>query len=81
MDMEQRLDLMARAEPIVKEAARLEGLTLHPLIEESLVVAVKSHHLTEPGVYRLVEALANVEREAGRLPQKSPVDYAAFRKT
>ncbi len=70
MDAEKRLELMAKAEKIVNEAAESEGITLNPIIAEGLVVAVKLHGLTQPGVYRLVEALANVEREAGRLPLK-----------
>ncbi len=70
MDAEKRLELMAKAEQIVKEAAVSEGVTLNPIMEEGLVTAVKLHGLTQPGVYRLVEALGNVEREAGRLPPK-----------
>ncbi len=70
MDAEQRLELMANAAQIVNEAADSEGIALNPIIAEGLVVAVKLHGLTQPGVYRLVEALANVEREAGRLPLK-----------
>lgn len=70
MNYEERLENMQRAEQIVKEAATSEGFSLNPIIEEGLIVAVKLHGLTQPGVYQLVEALANVEREAGRLPMK-----------
>lgn len=70
MDDEEQLKLIEEAEAVVSEAAREEGLTLHPFMQEGLVVAVKLHKLTHPGVYRLVEALANIEREAGRLPRK-----------
>lgn len=70
MNDEERLKLVQQAEQIVKEAAESEGLKLNPIIEEGLVVAVKLHGLTQPGVYRLIEALANVEREADRMPKK-----------
>lgn len=73
---ENRLELMARAEQIVAEAAASEGVCLRPFMQEGLVVAVKLHGLTQPGVYRLVEALANVERESGRLPPKPKPDWS-----
>jgi len=73
---EERLELMARAEQIVAEAAASEGMVLHPFMQEGLVVAVKLHGLTQPGVYRLVEELANVERESGRLAPKPAPDWS-----
>lgn len=64
---EQQIEWAARAESIVAEAARQSGVALPPLLAEALAQAVRVHGLTQPGVFALVEAYANSERQAGRL--------------
>ena len=67
---EERLDLMHKAESIIVEASKQEGYQLPELLSDALVAAIKLHGLTQAGAFRLVEALANAERQAGRLPPK-----------
>ena len=64
---EQQLEWAARAEEIVAEAARQAGATLPSLFADALAQAVRIHWLSQPGVFALVEAYANSERQAGRL--------------
>ncbi len=75
---EERLNLMNRAESIVAEASKQEGYDLPELLKEALILAIKLNGLSEPGVFNLVEALANVERQAGRLPLK-PFPFEDFK--
>lgn len=75
---EERLDLMNRAESIVAEACRQEDYSLPELLNDALVKAIKLHGLSETGAFALVEACANVERQAGRLPLK-PFPFDGFK--
>jgi hypothetical protein len=75
-DVEQQQAWSEQAEKIVAEAAQEELVELPPLLAEALVMAVRVHHLTRPGVYALVTAYGNSERQAGRLPLKPKADLA-----
>lgn len=74
-DVAQHNEWAARADEIVAEAARQEGVALPTLFSDALAQAVRVHWLSQPGVFALVEAFANCERDAGRLAGKSPVDF------
>ena len=64
---EQQLEWAARADDIVAEAARQASVSLPPLLVDALAQAVRIHWLSQPGVFTLVEAYADSERQAGRL--------------
>lgn len=64
---EQQLEWAARAVVIVDEAARQNNVAVPHLLAETLAQAVRVHGLSQPGVFALVEAYANSERQAGRL--------------
>ncbi|TAL45709.1 MAG: hypothetical protein EPN89_11900 [Methylovulum sp.] len=68
---EDKLDVMNRAESIVAEAVQQEGYDLPELIRDELIKAIKLHGLSQAGAFNLVGAIANVERQAGRLPLKA----------
>ena len=61
-NVEQQLAWGARAPAIVSEAARQEGVTLPELFAEALAQAVRTHGLSQPGVFALVKAYADSER-------------------
>jgi len=64
---EQQNEWSARAEEIVAEAARQSGVAMPPLLADALAQAVRIHWLSQPGVFELVKAYADTERQAGRL--------------
>jgi hypothetical protein len=75
---ERRLEWMKNAERIVAEASEQEGYKLPELLHDALIQAIKQHYLSEAGAFALVEAIANVERQAGRLPLK-PFPFEGFK--
>ncbi len=64
---EQQLEWAARAVVIVAEAARQNNVAMPALLADALAQAVRVHGLSQPGVFTLIEAYANSERQAGRL--------------
>lgn len=64
---EQQLEWAGRADEIVAEAARQADVTLPPLLSDAFAQAVRIHWLSQPGVFDLVKAYADSERQAGRL--------------
>ncbi len=75
---EEKLELMHKAESIVIEASKQEGYELPELLREEIVKAIRLHGLSPAGAFSLVGALANVERQAGRLPLK-PFSFEDFK--
>lgn len=55
-NVEQQLNWSARADEIVAEAARQEGVKLPVCIAEALAQAVRVSCLSQPGVFNLVRA-------------------------
>ncbi|MCP5016068.1 MAG: hypothetical protein GY938_12475 [Ketobacter sp.] len=70
MDTEKQLNWAKRADKIVLEAAKQNEVQLPDLLARALENAVQVHGLSQPGVYSLVEAYANSERQLDRLPPK-----------
>lgn len=64
---EQQLEWSARADEIVADAARQEGVALPEILAEAIAQAIRVHRLTQPGAFLLVAAYADSERQAGRL--------------
>lgn len=64
---EQQVEWASHADDIVAEAARQASVSLPPLLTDALAQAVRIHWLSQPGVFALVEAYADSERQAGRL--------------
>lgn len=71
MDISQQQAWADRAEDIVSRASKQNGVQLPDLFARALVNAVQVHGLSQPGVFSLVEAYANSERQLGRLAPKS----------
>ena len=78
MDIEQQLDWGNRADEIVAEAAKQNGVVVPELLASAIAQSVRVHGLSQPGVFTLVEAYANCERQAGRLPMREP-DYSPLK--
>lgn len=75
-DIEQQLEWAAKADEIVADAAQQEGVVLPELLAQGIAACVKVHKLSQPGVFTLVEAYANSERQAGRLAIKPATDFS-----
>lgn len=69
-DFEQQLKWAERANEIVAEAARQEGVVIPEILATAIAGAVRKSYLSQPGVFSIVAAYADSERQAGRLPLK-----------
>jgi hypothetical protein len=79
-DYERRQAWIQNADNIVADACKQEGYELPSLLKDALIQAIRLHHLSEAGAFCLVEAYANVERQAGRLPLK-PFPFEGFKES
>lgn len=58
-DIEQQLEWASKADEIVAEAANQFGIKIPDLIAEAIAQSVRLHRLSQPGVYEIVESIAN----------------------
>ena len=76
-DIEQQVKWAERADEIVAEAANQEGVVVPETLATAIAGAVRLSNLSQAGVFSIVAAYADSERQAGRLSVKE-VDYKSF---
>ena len=74
-DHEQQLKWAGQADAIVAEAAKQEGVELPSLLADAIAQAVRTHYLSQSGVFAIVAAYADSERQAGRLAIKPETNW------
>lgn len=76
MDMERKIWLQENAEQLLADAEVERGFALTVAWRDTLLSLLKVHGVDMPAVNRILDTIEGLEREAGRMPTRPPLNVA-----